>query len=119
MAVFAENGVSAVAWRLRYDDPASAKRGFVSVARGVLRDESDGAKSGVVAEFFPRDQAERSARSGKVCHARSHRGAFAAVRKGTDVVLVAGPFAAAGSSARPTADCKAALAWAAAVAKQR
>jgi hypothetical protein len=119
LAVFSEGDRTAVAWHLRYDDPQSAARSMVTIARGVLRKDENPPTGNGARETPSAQEAERAIRRGTVCQARAQRGAFAAVRKGADIAIVAGPFTPVAAAAAATSSCAAAVRWATAVASQR
>lgn len=115
LAVFSDGSLSAVAWHIRYDDEALARRALVSFARGVLRPEE--AVANVRVSPVARVDAEKALKHDGVCRKRAQRGNFAALRHAAEIVLIAGPFRISDGVA-PNQDCRMTLAWAAEIAKQ-
>ncbi|HMJ12943.1 MAG TPA: hypothetical protein VK524_16085 [Polyangiaceae bacterium] len=121
LAVYSDGTQTAVAWHIRYDDAASAERGLLAVARGILRKSEDPPSPGEAPDWISREEALRAVKLGKVCRQRHRRGIFAAVRHGSDIALVAGPFSS--SRGQPLTstnrrDCAEMLRWASGVAAQ-
>lgn len=114
IAVFRDGDRYAVAWRVRYDSVAAARRGAAAFARGALRSEDARPNDGVV----PAPAAEKAMRGGQLCRERAQRGPFAVVVAGRDVAVVAGPFRRARDGARSAGGCAAALRWAKSIAAQ-
>jgi hypothetical protein len=117
IAVFAEGERFAVAWHLRYDDEAAARRGLVALARGVLRAEREAAAADPDMPVAAK-QAEVASASGKICRERPQRGPFAVARDGRDLGIVLGPFVRNSEGAASDGACMPALRWAQAVALQ-
>ncbi len=113
VVVYGKGGHVAMAWHLRYDDLAGAKRAGTAFARGVLA-----AKKGKQ-QFVPRAEAEKALRNNKLCRERADAGPYALVRKGRDLVLTAGPFRRGPEGPKSEARCAGALAWATAIASKR
>ncbi len=111
VVVLREAGHVAMAWHVRYDDEAGAKRGLVAFARGVLRTTEQDPR----APFVSRDAAQKKLRQDAVCRQRAEAGPFAVARRGRDLALVAGPYRRAGAKATSAASCAAALSWARAI----
>jgi len=116
VTVFSTGERRAVAIRVRFDDEASAKRGFETVARGALQVESENWSSTKPPAYVPVAAAAPAVRRGEVCQARPLRGPFAAVRHGRDVAVALGPYQRSGSVTRSDGDCAGALRWANAIA---
>jgi hypothetical protein len=108
LAVFRDGDAYAVAWRIRFDTNKAAERGLDGFARGVLRDESAASGGALVTS----ESAKTAARSGQVCRERSTRGPFAALRRGREVIVIAGPYRRAGAAPTSAGTCAAALVWA-------
>jgi len=122
IAVFEDGERFALAWHMRWDREDSARKGFVALARGLLRDDPPDPRPGEMpSEPAPADAKAVSdaAASGRACRERPRRGPLAAVRIGRDVGLVAGPMrrdAKGGPSSVGT--CPLALAWATAMSRR-
>jgi len=100
VAVYKTGDRAAMAWHLRYDDEASAERGFAAAVRGTQTED---------------ERARPAPTAPGACAERGDVGPLAVVRSGSDVVIAAGPY---GGSASKT-PCSRALAWARRVAAQR
>lgn len=116
VTVFSTGDRRAIAIHVRYDDEASAKRGFEAFARGALQVESENWSSTKPPAYVPATAAAPAVRRGEVCQARPLRGPFAAVRRGRDVGVALGPYQRSGSVTRSDGDCASALRWAHAIA---
>jgi hypothetical protein len=116
VAVFATGDQRAVAIRVRFDDEASARRGFEGIARGALQVESENWSSTKPPAYVAATAAAPAVRRGEVCQLRPLRGPFAAVRRGRDVGVALGPYQRSGSVTGSASDCPAALRWAHAIA---
>jgi hypothetical protein len=111
VVVLRDGGHVAMAWHVRYDDEAGAKRALVAFARGVLRTSERDPR----APFVSREAAQKKLRRDAVCRERSEAGPFAVVRRGRDLALVAGPYRRNGASAKSAATCPTTLSWARAI----
>lgn len=114
LAVFRDGERFALAWHVRYDSEAAAKRGAEAFARGVVRPKDQRA-----GEFAAPEKAKAALKNGKACAERAAAGPLALVRDGRDVALVGGPFERSPKGARSAGTCTDALGWAASIAKQR
>jgi hypothetical protein len=100
----------AVGWRIRYDKARAAQRGLVALARGVLFTEAMAARSGDL--YVTEEGARRAISSDQICQDRPSRGAFALVRRGTDLAVAVGPFRRDEEMHPGLRGCREALAWA-------
>jgi hypothetical protein len=113
IAVYHDRERYSLGWHLRYDTAAAAKRGFEAMLRGVLRPAD--AKPD---EFVSPEQARAAAKPGAVCRNRKDAGPFAALAKGRDLAVVAGPFERGPGGPRGLGSCDQSLAWAKRIAAQ-
>lgn len=109
VAVFSDRGSTAVAWRLRFDDEASARAAMVAFTRGIL---------GSAAPVDAASAAQRAA-GGKICAERAGSGPFAARRTQRDLVVVAGPFQRGSAGPTSAGSCADSLTWASLVLAKR
>ena len=129
VGVFRSGDRYGVAWHIRYDDVAGARRGLVGFGAGVIaaaehEHEALQQRAEDEVRWFRASRkrvdpaaAYRAVESGQACQMRSRRGPLAVVWRGREVVLVAGPYE--GQPPRGAAsDCARALAWADRVAGQ-
>jgi hypothetical protein len=103
----------AVGWHLRFDSPAAAERAFVAFARAAPLTERTAARPLPLADDADVAKKYRD----KLCRARRNQGPLAVVRRGVDLAVTLGPFARRPLSVAVDPDCRAALAWAASIAK--
>jgi len=119
VTTFSDGAVTSVAWRVRYDNEAAALTALHAFARGALAAEDQPLDvRGRLSEFVSAGDAERATRAGQVCRERHTRGPFAVLRRGRDLAVTLGPYRRSADKAVASADCKAALSWAAALMTQ-
>jgi hypothetical protein len=111
---FSDGQVTSVAWRIRYDNEASAQNALHAFARGALAVEDQGLDAnGRLSAFVSAADAARATSAGQVCRVRHTRGPFAVVRRGRELGVTLGPFRRNSGSAVSDGQCAAALSWAA------
>ena len=116
---FSDGRVTSVAWHIRYDNEAAARRALVAFARGALAKEDQTVDvRGRLSEFVSVADAERATRTGQVCRERHTRGPFAVLRRGRELAVTLGPYGRTPAGAQSDGQCKAALSWAAALITQ-
>ena len=116
---FSDGQVTSVAWRIRYDNEASALNALHAFARGTLASEDQGVDArGRLSEFVSAADAERATRAGQLCRERHTRGPFAVLRRGRELAVTLGPFRRNSDSATSEGQCASALSWAAALLTQ-
>jgi hypothetical protein len=114
--VFADGDRRAVAVRLRYDDEASALRGFETIVRGGL---SDPVENRTRVRSATSEAGAKAARQSRFCAERELRGPFAVTRSGRDLGVTLGPYTRDKAATRSAATCATALTWAESVTKSR
>ncbi len=91
VAVFSQGARYAFAWHVKYDDRATARRGYEAFAAALGDEGAGGARR---------------------CVERPDRGPLAVAHRGVSVVLVGGPISRNGPEVRADGDCQAAERWA-------
>lgn len=107
VAIFADDARKswAVAWHLRFDDEASARRALSAFTRAApLTDRQT-----IQHDLAPPAPAKAS---DKVCRGRHSQGPLALVRRGPDLAVTLGPFDRHPGPVQTDPDCAIALAWA-------
>ncbi len=101
----------AIAWHVRFDNPAAAARAFAAFARAAPLTER-GAKDALPDE----SPAKTPLRGDRLCRERHAQGPLALVRRGADLGVVVGPFERGTSAVSGDPGCPNALAWAQTIA---
>jgi hypothetical protein len=117
IAVYRSAAQGAVAWHLLADDDASAERMLRAFARGVHAADWSAEPSALPS--VSRERAQELTKSGSTCRVRPGRGPFLVLKRGVQIMVVAGPYAQAAPTTipAPASDCAAALRWAELIAK--